>query len=182
MGCSSFRKMSGKNPGSPTAWDDSKHWGVLAGSLLWLIPGSRSILNRLARFAKICQGGPEIIHPGAIPQDAELYEHFGVSHSFCRGSTSTARTWGVMDKLVIWSIDGCLWKKASFICAWALLRYCHHGIEIVKYSKVLWETVGGAKETYMPPFGLDTSLAMIRLRASLGFRNFVGHNAGMQWR
>ncbi len=38
--------------------------------------------------------------PGVIPPDVDILEDFGVSRSFRRGSTSTARTRGVDDKLV----------------------------------------------------------------------------------
>ncbi len=35
-----------------------------------------------------------------IPPDVEILENFGLSHSFRRGATSTARTRGVDDKTV----------------------------------------------------------------------------------
>jgi hypothetical protein len=38
--------------------------------------------------------------PGLIPTDLDVYEDFGISRSFCRGATSTARTRGVDDKCV----------------------------------------------------------------------------------
>jgi hypothetical protein len=38
--------------------------------------------------------------PGVIPNDVDCYEHFGISSSFRRGATSTARTRGVDDKHV----------------------------------------------------------------------------------
>lgn len=38
--------------------------------------------------------------PDAIPPDVDLYENFGLSRSFRRGATSTARTRGVTDKHV----------------------------------------------------------------------------------
>lgn len=38
--------------------------------------------------------------PGAIAQEVDIYEQFGVSRSFRRGATSAARTRGVDDKLV----------------------------------------------------------------------------------
>jgi hypothetical protein len=38
--------------------------------------------------------------PGVIPSDIEVTEHFGISRSFRRGATSTARTRGVRDKHV----------------------------------------------------------------------------------
>lgn len=37
---------------------------------------------------------------GIIPADVECFEHFGISRSFRRGATSTARTRGVQDKHV----------------------------------------------------------------------------------
>jgi len=37
---------------------------------------------------------------GIIPEDVDVYEDFGISRSFRRGSTSTARTRGVEDKTV----------------------------------------------------------------------------------
>ncbi len=37
---------------------------------------------------------------GIIPEDVDVYEDFGISRSFRRGSTSTARTRGVDDKTV----------------------------------------------------------------------------------
>ncbi len=38
--------------------------------------------------------------PGIIPSDVDVYEDFGVSRSFRRGATSTARVRGVSDKYV----------------------------------------------------------------------------------
>jgi len=38
--------------------------------------------------------------PGLIPSDVDIYEDFGISRSFRRGATSTARTRGVDDKYV----------------------------------------------------------------------------------
>jgi len=38
--------------------------------------------------------------PGIIPSDVDVYEDFGISRSFRRGATSTARTRGVDDKYV----------------------------------------------------------------------------------
>jgi len=38
--------------------------------------------------------------PGAISPDVDISEQFGISRSFCRGSTSMARTRGVDDKVV----------------------------------------------------------------------------------
>jgi hypothetical protein len=35
---------------------------------------------------------------GVIPEDVEVFENFGISRSFRRGATSTARTRGVRDK------------------------------------------------------------------------------------
>ena len=40
------------------------------------------------------------VNPGVIPPDVEVFEHFGISRSFRRGATSTARTRGVDDKIV----------------------------------------------------------------------------------
>lgn len=82
------------------------------------------------------------MHPGAIPQDVELYEHFGVSRSFRRGSTSTARTRGVTDKLVDlinrWrKFEGARGRRP------ALSMHDHYSDiailipELVKYSKAL---------------------------------------------
>ncbi len=39
-------------------------------------------------------------NPGIIPPDVEIFENFGISRSFRRGATSTARTRGVDDKYV----------------------------------------------------------------------------------
>ena len=38
--------------------------------------------------------------PGLIPSDLDIYEDFGISRSFRRGATSTARTRGVDNKYV----------------------------------------------------------------------------------
>jgi hypothetical protein len=39
--------------------------------------------------------------PGLIPEDVNVYEDFGISRSFRRGATSTARVRGVEDKHVV---------------------------------------------------------------------------------
>jgi len=50
------------------------------------------IMDKLQRIKNTCRG--------IIPEDVDIYEDFGISRSFRRGSTSTARTRGVDDKTV----------------------------------------------------------------------------------
>jgi hypothetical protein len=42
----------------------------------------------------------KVSRAGIIPEDVDVYEDFGISRSFRRGSTSTARVRGVDDKIV----------------------------------------------------------------------------------
>lgn len=79
---------------------------------------------------------------GVIPPDVEIFEHFGISRSFRRGSTSTARTRGVDDKVVElinrWQKFESAWGKRPVLAMHE--HYSNIAIlipELVNYSKAL---------------------------------------------
>jgi hypothetical protein len=70
--------------------------GPLFGDEMGLVVKAKTIEMELME----CLQGIKETEPGLIPLDLDVYEDFGISRSFRRGATSTARTRGVDDKYV----------------------------------------------------------------------------------
>jgi hypothetical protein len=70
--------------------------GPLFGDEMGLVVKAKTIEMELMERLQ----GIKETEPGLIPLDLDVYEDFGISRSFRRGATSTARTRGVDDKYV----------------------------------------------------------------------------------